>query len=204
MEIEPTIIDKNAETKGLYTQADIKELQDKLSTINYRLEAINLELQISLQISAEEQIQLELEKQSLEDEKTIIERKLQEARKSFTKSKLVNHDELYIKTMRRISKMTCEEIEKVIEEAKQGPTKHRPIEEAAIVAEICKIYATREVENMPPEELPKKGKELFKRHINSQQGKGDKLTQYEFALLAVINTASPIALKEIEFSEDER
>lgn len=85
MKIEPTIIDKNIESKELYTQADIKELQDKLSTINYRLESINLQLQESLQISGEEQAQLKLDRQSLEDEKIIIERKLQQAREFLEK-----------------------------------------------------------------------------------------------------------------------
>lgn len=120
------------------------------------------------------------------------------------KSKLVNHDELYIKTLKTISKMTTEQIERVIEKAKQGPTKYRSEEEAAVVAEICKRYATREVENIPLEELSEKGKELFKRYINFQQGKAEKLSQYEFTLLAIINTATPINLHETDFSEDAR
>ena len=120
------------------------------------------------------------------------------------KSKLVNHDELYIKTLKTIATMTSEEIERIVEEAKQGPTKYRSQEEAAVVAEICKRYATREIENISLEELSERGKELFKRHIISQQGKGEKLSQYEYTLLAIINTATPINLHEIDFSEDVR
>ena len=113
------------------------------------------------------------------------------------KSKLVNHDKLYIKTLKTIATMTSEEIERIVEEAKQGPTKYRSQEEAAVVAEICKRYATREIENISLEEL-------FKRHIISQQGHGEKLSQYEYTLLAIINTATPINLHEIDFSEDVR
>ena len=74
--IEQSIIDEDIEKKGLYTETDIESLQDRLDTINYRLNSLNLQLQGNFEISDEEQAQLSIEKQSLEDEKTRIEQKL--------------------------------------------------------------------------------------------------------------------------------
>ncbi len=76
MKIEQSIIDEDIEKKGLYTETDIESLQDRLDTINYRLNSLNLQLQGNFEISDEEQAQLSIEKQSLEDEKTRIEQKL--------------------------------------------------------------------------------------------------------------------------------
>ena len=76
MKIEQSIIDEDIEKKGLYTETDIESLQDRLDTINYRLNSLNLQLQGNFEISDEEQAQLSIEKQSLEDEKTRIEQEL--------------------------------------------------------------------------------------------------------------------------------
>ncbi len=78
--IEPSIIDEDIEKKGLYTEPDIELLQNRLDTINYRLNSLNLQLQGNFEISDEEQAQLSIEKQSLEDEKIRIEQELQKIR----------------------------------------------------------------------------------------------------------------------------
>ena len=74
--IEQSIIDENIEKEGLYTETDIKSLQNRLDTINYRLDSLNLQIQGNFEISDEEQAQLRIEKQSLEEEKTKIEQEL--------------------------------------------------------------------------------------------------------------------------------
>ena len=74
--IEQSIIDEDIEKKGLYTEKDIESLKNRLDTINYRLNSLNLQLQGNFEISDEEQAQLSIEKQFLEDEKTRIEQEL--------------------------------------------------------------------------------------------------------------------------------
>ena len=74
--IEQSIIDENIEKEGLYTETDIKSLQNRLDTINYRLDSLNLQIQGNFEISDEEQAQLRIEKQSLEEEKIKIEQEL--------------------------------------------------------------------------------------------------------------------------------
>ena len=72
--IEQSIIDENIEKEGLYTETDIKSLQNRLDTINYRLDSLNLQIQGNFEISDEEQAQLRIEKQSLEEEKIKIDK----------------------------------------------------------------------------------------------------------------------------------
>ena len=74
--IEQPIIDGDIEKKGLYTETDIEFLQNRLDTINYQLDLLNLQLQGTFEISDDEQARLSIEKQSLEDEKTRIEQEL--------------------------------------------------------------------------------------------------------------------------------
>ena len=85
--IEQSIIDENIEKKSLYTETDIESLQNRLDTINYRLNSLNLQLQGNFEISDEEQAQLSIEKQSLEDEKARIEQELKKNNELFRRSK---------------------------------------------------------------------------------------------------------------------
>lgn len=91
-EIEKSIIDGDIEKKGLYTEQVIDALHDRLDTIIYQIDILNIQIQLGEYSETsnnpqlvEDYAKLISEKRTLEEEKARIEQELQRAKEQSAK-----------------------------------------------------------------------------------------------------------------------